>query len=139
MVDSDIECVRWCPLAPFMFLASTERGTVTLHDARKLDKPIFTLSAHDGVCSSVSWNTKADPPMFATSSVDKSVKLWQIKDNKPALIASRDLKVGAVFSMQFGDRNSPFFLCAAGSKGRVGVWDTMESEDVVKAYPGQDE
>lgn len=138
-VDSDIECVRWCHTHPFMFLASTEKGTVTLHDARKLDKPLFTLAAHDGPCSAVSWNTKADPPMFATSSVDKTVKLWTINDGKPGLLASKDLKVGAVFSMQFADRESPFFLCAAGSKGKVGVWDTFESEEVSKAYPGQDE
>ena len=43
-VDADIECVRWNPHLPAVFLASTENGTVVCRDALKPEsKALFTL------------------------------------------------------------------------------------------------
>jgi periodic tryptophan protein 1 len=134
-VDSDIECVRWCPLQPFMFLASTESGTVTCHDARDLKKPKFTLSAHSKACTAIAWNQVAIPVMFATASLDQTVKLWAILEQGPTMLCSRDMEVGSIFSIAFESKEgSPFLLAAGGNKGKTGVWDTMENESVSHHY-----
>jgi len=131
-VDADIECVRWSKLKPFLFLASTESGNVFCYDARNLDKPLFTLSAHDKPCSSVSWCATAD--MFATASVDQTIKLWELKDNKPNMIVSKNLNLGPVFCMSFDQYSTPYTLTAGGDKGMLGVWDTTENYEVTRRF-----
>jgi periodic tryptophan protein 1 len=134
-LDSDLECVKWCPTQPFLFLASTESGTVTMRDARRMETSIFTLSAHTKPCTSLSWNVVAGPPMFATASIDKTVKLWELNDSKPSLITSRDVQGGSLFCLSFACLpGSPFMLCAGGSGGDLAVWDTMEDESVDSRY-----
>lgn len=134
-VDADLEVVKWSPAHPFMFLAGTESGTVTCHDARKLQKKLFTLSAHNKPCTAISWNTVAAPPMFATASIDGTVKLWEIINDKPSLICTRAMGIGAIFSMSFDLKaGSPFMLAAGGDEGKIGVWDTMENESVDRRY-----
>jgi len=134
-VDADIECVRWCPLQPFMFLASTENGTVTCHDARDLSKPRFTLGAHTKACSAVAWNAAAQPLMFATASLDQTVKLWAILETGPTMLASKNIEVGAVFSIAFDSKEgNPFLLVGGGNKGKTAVWDTLENESISNYY-----
>lgn len=134
-VDADIECVRWCPLQPFMFIASTENGTVTCYDARDLSKPTFTLSAHSKACTSLAWNPVAQPTLFATASLDQTVKLWALLPTGPTMLASRNIEVGAVFSIAFdGAEGNPFLLVGGGNKGKTAVWDTLENESISSYY-----
>jgi periodic tryptophan protein 1 len=134
-VDSDIECVRWCPLQPFMFLASTENGTVTCHDARDLSKPKFTLGAHTKACSALAWNPVAQPVLFATGSLDQTVKLWAILETGPTMLASKNIEVGAVYSVAFDSKEgNPFLLVGGGNKGKTAVWDTLENESISSYY-----
>lgn len=43
-VDGEIESVKWNPRNPFLFVASTENGTVVCRDVRKPSQaPIWTL------------------------------------------------------------------------------------------------
>lgn len=41
--DADVECVRWSPHAPNIFLASTEAGTIFCFNAMDPSKPVFQL------------------------------------------------------------------------------------------------
>jgi len=118
-----------------MFLASTENGTVTCHDARDLSKPKFTLGAHTKACTTVAWNPVAQPVMFATASLDQTVKLWAILDAGPTMLASKNIEVGSVFSVAFDSKEgNPFLLVGGGNKGKTAVWDTLENESISNYY-----
>jgi WD40 repeat protein len=54
--SADIECLQWNPHNPASFAVSTEDGNVTLYDARQNASPLFTLHAHEGSVSSVTFN-----------------------------------------------------------------------------------
>eukprot|EP00955_Chlamydomonas_euryale_P010406 111758-Chlamydomonas_euryale.AAC.9 len=55
--------------------------------------PVFRLAAHDAATCALSFST-AVPGLLATCSTDKRVKLWDVRDDQPAMIASQDLQVG---------------------------------------------
>ena len=138
-VSADVETVRWNPHAPYNYLVATEDGRVVSRDLRMGDRPeavLFSLQAHKKAASALSFNALA-PTVFATASLDGSVKLWDTADagadGVPKVLAQRDLGVGALFSMTF-DRSSPFVLAAGGSLGCLAVWDTMENLAVNERY-----
>jgi len=62
----------------------------------------------------------------------KQVKLWDVLE-KPSLVASQDLKVGALFAASFC-AEQPSFYAAGGAKGEVVVWDILSSAAVVERY-----
>jgi len=135
MVDADVECCRWNPHNPATFFVSTESGSVTYHDARKItEKPIFYLSAHHEACTGLSINTIA--PIFATSSVDKSVKIWNYANGTPSLLCGKEnMQVGALFSVSFDtSKGNPFLLVAGGNEGKIALWDIRNDSMVKNAY-----
>jgi periodic tryptophan protein 1 len=73
------------------------------HDARNApkdpsaSKPVWVLQAHDESISSFDINPII-PGYLVTGSTDKQVKLWNIRENGPSMVVSRDLGVGRVFS-----------------------------------------
>lgn len=92
--------------------------------------PLFTLDAHSDAVSVVAHNPKV-PGLVLTASHDKTVKLWNVVNNKPAALATKKLDLvtmhpcsfnvvtnclrfqGAVFCASFyGD--SPFVIAAGG-------------------------
>ena len=64
------------------------------------------------------------------------VKLWDLRDNKPSLVAAQDLKVGAAFTAGFC-QDAPWLLAAGGAMGTVAVWDIMTSAAVTSRYGKQ--
>lgn len=52
----------------------------------------FFLSAHDEAVCALHFNPRI-PNCFVTGSYDKTVKVWDIKDNKPTCVVSRDLGI----------------------------------------------
>lgn len=148
-VDGDVERVRWNPHDPDFFYVTTEAGTVHYFDSRTPpsstavtaeetpSKPLWTLQAHDGAVSAFDVNSQI-PGFIATGSDDRKVKLWNIENNKPSMVVSRNLDVGRVFSAQFApDTEVSFRLCVAGSKGQVQVWDTSTNAAVRKVFAGR--
>ena len=144
-VEADVERVRWNPHDPDFFYVTTEAGTVHYFDSRKppkagsegVGKPVFTLQAHDSAVTAFDVNPLI-PGYLATASEDRKVKLWNVVDNKPAMVVSRNLEVGRVFSAQFApDQEVAFRLCVAGSKGTVQVWDTSTNAAVRKVFAGR--
>ena len=139
-VEADVEQVRWNPHDLNYFYVTTEAGMVHYFDGRKvpskegISKPVWNLQAHDGAVSSFDINLTI-PDFVVTGSDDKQVKLWDLHNNKPSMIVSRNLQVGRVFSAKFApDQEVSFRLAVAGSKGAVQVWDTSTNGAVRKAF-----
>jgi periodic tryptophan protein 1 len=142
-VEADVEKVRWNPHDPNFFYVTTEAGTVHYYDARIVpqtegfSKPVWTLQAHDGAVSAFDINPTV-PEFIVTGSDDKKVKLWNVSNNKPNMVVSRNLEVGRVFAAQFGpDAEVAFRLSVAGSRGVLQVWDTSTNAAVRHAFAGR--
>ncbi|XP_042506648.1 uncharacterized WD repeat-containing protein C17D11.16-like [Macadamia integrifolia] len=139
LVTADVESLAWDPHTEHSFVVSLEDGTVQGFDIRgaksdssSVSKPSFTLHAHDKSVCTVSYNPAA-PNLLATGSTDKMVKLWDVSNNEPSCVASRNPKAGAVFSISFAG-DSPFLLAIGGSKGRLELWDTLSDAGVAKKF-----
>ncbi|KAK2858404.1 hypothetical protein FQN49_004773 [Arthroderma sp. PD_2] len=134
-VPSDVECVRWDPHDANLFYITTDGGQVVCHDLRTPDTALWTLQAHDSSVSSFDVNAFI-PGFLVTGSTDKTVKIWNVLDNKPSMVVSRKVEeVGKVFSTAFGpDRGVSFRLAVAGSKGVARVWDTSTNGAVRRAF-----
>lgn len=128
-VDSDIECLQWNPHRASEFAVSTESGHVHWFDARKLGgAPLFTLEAHQAPTTGFAFSPGL-PGVFATCSVDKTVKLWRQDPQTRApqcLRTAADMQIGKAFCLTF-DRDDPYLLVAGGSKGKVALWDTRDT------------
>lgn len=141
IVAADVERVRWDVHDPNFFYVTTEAGTVQYFDARtppkshdKPSKAIWTLQAHDSAVSAFDINPVV-PGYLATGSEDKRVKLWDVQNNKPNMVISRNLDVGRIFSAQFApDVEVAFRLSVAGSRGEVQVWDTSTNASVRNVF-----
>ncbi|GAB2286730.1 hypothetical protein Dimus_021126 [Dionaea muscipula] len=138
-VHADVESLAWDPHTEYSFVVSLENGSVEGFDIRAASsdpasepKPCFTLHAHDKAVCCVSYSPAA-PNLFATGSMDKMVKLWDLSNNQPSCVTSTKPKVGAVFSISFSEDN-PFVLAIGGSKGRLRVWDTLSDAAVAQRY-----
>lgn len=141
VVEADVERVRWDIHDPNFFYVTTEAGTVHYFDARivptshdKSSKALWTLQAHDSPVSAFDINPSI-PGLLATGSDDKKVKLWNVKDNIPSLVVTRNLEVGRIFTAQFApDPEVAFRLSVAGSKGQLQVWDISTNPAVRTAF-----
>ncbi|EEF40789.1 periodic tryptophan protein 1 homolog [Ricinus communis] len=138
-VTADVESLAWDPHNTHSFVVSLEDGTVQGFDIRtaKTDstsdsKPSFTLHAHDKAVCTVSYNPSV-PNLLATGSTDKMVKLWDLSNNQPSCVASKDPKAGGIFSISFSE-DSPFSLAIGGSKGKLQVWDISSDAGVSRRF-----
>ncbi|KAL4532568.1 hypothetical protein Ndes2437B_g02965 [Nannochloris sp. 'desiccata'] len=132
-LPADVEALAWDPHNPTCFAVSSENGEVLFYDARggAGSKPMMQLAAHSKATSALSFNP-AVKGMILTASTDKKIKLWGLdigSGTAPELLASEDLKIGAIFSASFC-RDAPMVLAAGGAKGAVAVWDTTNKEAV---------
>ncbi|KAI3848889.1 hypothetical protein MKX03_012021 [Papaver bracteatum] len=145
-----VQAVAWNAHSPTVLLSgsfdrsvvlvSLEDGTVQGFDVRVSSsnpatacvEPSFTLHAHDKPVTSISYCPTA-PKLLATGSTDKMVKLWDLSNNQPSCVASKNLKAGAVFSTSFSE-DCPFLLAVGGSKGDLQVWDTLTENEVARRF-----
>lgn len=96
-LTADVECMQWDPFSSERFLVSTEDGLVRYHDIRADPSvPIFTINAHDAAVSALNLSAKI-PGLLVTGSSDKMVKVWNIKNNTPTCLISRDVEVVIIF------------------------------------------
>jgi periodic tryptophan protein 1 len=139
-VESDVENIKWDPHDSNFFYVSTENGIIHYFDIRNIpsspaaSKAVWTLQAHDESLSSFDINAHV-PGFMATGSTDKTVKLWNIQPSGPAMVVSRNLDIGRIFSTNFApDAEVAFRLAVAGSKGTMHVWDTSTNPAVRQAF-----
>ncbi|CAA2968410.1 periodic tryptophan 1 homolog, partial [Olea europaea subsp. europaea] len=121
-VTAEVESLAWDPHTEHSFVVSLENGMVMGFDIRTASsdpKPSFTLHAHDKKVCTISYNSLV-PNLLATGSIDKTVKLWDLTNNKPSCIASQNPKAGAVFSVSFSE-DAPFLLAIGGSKKKLKI------------------
>lgn len=98
--------------------------------------PLWQLHAHDKPTCALGWCTSpAAKGLLATGSTDKVVKLWDVSEGKPKLLASQDVQVGAVFTLGFCS-DAPHLLAVGGAGGSVAVWDVRAAQAVAQRYPG---
>jgi len=132
-LTADVECLKWNPHKPELFYVSTEDGLVKCFDARTNNsKELFTLQAHDGPVSALDVNPLVSDCII-TGSVDKQVRIWNIANNQPTCVVSRNLDVGKVFSAAFS-LDSPFLAAVSGSKGKVAIWNTVDNAVVRNTF-----
>ncbi|VVB12530.1 unnamed protein product [Arabis nemorensis] len=138
-VMSDVQSLAWYPHSEHSFVVSLKDGTVKGFDIRQASNsdsnltPSFTLHAHDNAVTSVSYNISA-PNLLATGSIDKTVKLWDLSNNKPSCISSHTPNTGGILCIAFSPDN-PFLLAIGGSKGsELKFWDTLSNTNVSHRY-----
>ncbi|QHO58486.1 putative WD repeat-containing protein [Arachis hypogaea] len=132
-VTADVESLAWDPHTNTILCL--EDGTVKCFDVRTAMSEstsdlssTFTLHAHDKAVTSVSYN------LPATGSMDKMVMLWDLSNNQPSVVASKNSNaVRAVFSISFSEDN-PFVLAIGGLEGKLQVWDTLSESAVSQRY-----
>lgn len=138
-IAADVESLAWDPHNEHSFVVSLDNGTVQGFDVRTASsssdsgsKPTFTLHAHDRAVTSVSYNQSA-PNLLATGSLDKTVKLWDLSNNQPSCVASRNTGSGRIFSISFSE-DAPFLLAIGGKKGGLIVWDILSEPAIARSF-----
>lgn len=124
-LPADCEALVWHPHNSAVMAVACEDGHVLEYDCRMPDKPVWKVKAHGAGVTGVAYSPLARG-LLATSSLDKTVKLWDASAmtaaGAPTCLASKDMAIGQVFSVAFMPQ-SAYLLGAGGSKGMVALWD----------------
>uniref|UniRef100_M4BA11 Uncharacterized protein n=1 Tax=Hyaloperonospora arabidopsidis (strain Emoy2) TaxID=559515 RepID=M4BA11_HYAAE len=132
-LSAEVESLAWIPHSPSTIVASSEDGVVVGFDVRMNgSSPLFRFNAHSCTVSAISFSAQV-PGLMATAGVDKTVKLWDLKDNAPVCVTSMEMNVGELFALSFY-QDSPFMLGVGGSKGVLALWDTFDNESVKRRF-----
>jgi periodic tryptophan protein 1 len=134
MVGADVETAKWNPFQQHFFMVGTEDGIVQCFDVRNTSQSVFTLQAHGKSITSMDLSTLV-PNCLVTASLDKDVKLWNISENRPSHIVTRNLEVGKVFSVSFTlDPENPFLVSVGGTTEDVTIWDAATHKQVKDTF-----
>ena len=141
-IGADVEAVRWDGWKEHSFLVALESGIVQGFDVRALtpsgtDAALYTLVAHDGACTSLDISPHI-PGCLLTAGTDRQVKVWNVDSDgdKPrsiSLVSARDLGIGKLFTTSFSP-NDPLTIAAAGSGGKLHIWDTLTNPGVRRTF-----
>jgi periodic tryptophan protein 1 len=123
-LGATIEKIEWSPTDPNGLAASTETGLLAFYDIRNMSTPLFKTQAHESQ-TVIGYSTVSG--LFATASLDKTVKLWNLMDY--SVIIEKDMGVEKLFALEFS-KDTPFILTTGGSDGRLAIWDTQENAQI---------
>jgi len=129
-VDGEVEKLLWNHFNPFTFLVATDKGVVQMFDARQDDQPLWTLNAHSEGINGMVLSSQC-PDCLVTGSSDKTMKVWDIADNKPTCVQERNMKLGMIHCMA-GCPDAPFVTVMGGDKSsdNLKVLDIREAASV---------
>ena len=151
-ISADIESMTWDPFCPFHLYCSLENGEIVCIDIRIPRVPLCAFQAHAKTTSGISFSSGI-PGLMASSSIDKTVKLWDVSNIhkidpspysggltggnqgsivpglEPHLVMYKSMNVGKLFALQYYS-DDPYVLATAGDKGSVAVWECDEAETV---------
>ncbi|XP_023331435.1 periodic tryptophan protein 1 homolog, partial [Eurytemora carolleeae] len=132
-VTGEVERVIWDHFNPFQCIACTDAGTIHCIDVRT-ETATWTLSAHTEDVTGISLSTQC-PGCLVSVSADKSMKVWDIRGNKPEFIMERQMNLGLIQSV-VGCPDAPFVICLAGDKPSENfkVMDIRESAQVRQKF-----
>ena len=148
-VNADIESMVWDPFSNYHLYGSLENGEVFCLDVRKCSNNahlnasnssnmLFSFQAHQKTVSNIHFSHKVKG-MMATSSLDKTVKVWDVSALQqqaelssaqaiaPKCVAYKTMNVGKLFALRY-NYDDPFMLATGGDKGMVAVWESDELE-----------
>ncbi|CAH0519004.1 unnamed protein product [Peronospora belbahrii] len=92
-LSAEVESIAWVPHNPSTIVVSTEDGVVVGFDVRiNGSTPLFRFDAHAGAVSAISFSAQV-PGLMATAGVDKTVKIWDLKDNAAVCVTSKEMNV----------------------------------------------
>ncbi|KAJ2617073.1 rRNA-processing protein [Coemansia sp. RSA 1365] len=136
-VDADVESVMWDIHSPSHFYSATETGTICYFDIRAAEQgkgaaPIYTLAAHDEAVSAMDQHPTVSG-ILVTGSADETVKVWDVRDNKPSMVVSRNPDVGGVFATKFCP-DEPMLLAIGGSSGETRIWDMSTNPHIRSTF-----
>lgn len=135
-VNGDVECLNWNPHIPEQFMVSCDNGEVACFDIRNNKKALYTLHAHNKACTQFTFNKDVNG-MLITTGMDKHLKVWDLADNKPVNVFSREM-------------NSPIFALGAcpdmanliaigGNEGEMRIFDLYGDSGLLKRFKGRSE
>ncbi len=135
-IGCDPESLAWNPNNSNHLYCSLEDGLVVCVDIRYPGRaPLFSFKAHEETTSSISFSGTV-PGLMATSSIDKTVKVWDVTPGStapPKLVGYKSMNVGKIFAMQFSS-DVPYLLTCGGDGGLVAVWESDELEAIHKHF-----
>ena len=126
----EVERVTWNHHDPYHFLASTDTGHVYYVDVRQ-EGTVFTLKAHTSAVTGLVLSSGIAGCLL-TASTDKTVKVWDIRDNKPAIVHSQDMKMGELHCAQSCPDASLVF--AIGGEREFRVFNLKKNAMVAKCF-----
>eukprot|EP00960_Hanusia_phi_P074681 768287-Hanusia_phi.AAC.12 len=134
-VSSDVECVAWNPHEEHQFFVSTDSGIVTCHDARHAGSNVYSIGAHDKAVTGLAVNQQVNG-LIATASLDKTLKLWDVRGGKAEYITTRNMDVDQVFCCSWCvDPEAAYVLAVGGKDGKLVVWDTTSNASIRQRFP----
>lgn len=131
-LDGEVERVLWNHFQPFTFLASTDSGFVYCYDVRTAKDPLFRLKAHDDAVSGLALSNQV-AGCLVTASADQTYKVWDIQNNKPSLIVSKDPKMKAIHCIQ-SSPDSAFVIALGGERDGLRTADILSHAPVAKQF-----
>lgn len=138
ILGEEIENVRWAHSStPEIFYAGTDNGNIYSFDVRVVDKPLWTLHAHDAGISSLDVNSHIPGMVISSAMGEKTVKLWKTgaAGKGPSMVLSRDHGVGNVLTAAFaGDIEVAGNLTVGGVAGALKLWDTLSNSSVRNSF-----
>ncbi|ODM88554.1 Periodic tryptophan protein 1 [Orchesella cincta] len=131
--EGEVERVMWNKFDPMHFFASTEKGMVHHVDVRAT-KPIWNLNAHTSAVGGLALSSYCKD-MLVTGSQDETAKVWDLKDNAPALVTEKKLNIGHIYAIS-SCPDSPYVFAAGGANpdNHLYVWDIREVEGVFERF-----
>ncbi|RYR66143.1 hypothetical protein Ahy_A03g012086 [Arachis hypogaea] len=89
-VTADVESLAWDPHTnTILWCVMCFDVRTAMSESTSDLSSTFTLHAHDKAVTSVSYNVSA-PNLPATGSMDKMVMLWDLSNNQPSVVASKN-------------------------------------------------
>ncbi|KAJ2701781.1 rRNA-processing protein [Coemansia sp. IMI 203386] len=141
-VGADVESVMWDVHSPSHFFVATEDGVVRYYDVRNVQggktggDPVYTLVAHAEALSAMDQHPHV-PGLLVTGSADETVKVWDVRENKPSMVISRNPDVGSVFAVRFCP-DEPMLVAVGGSSGESRIWDLASNAQIRAVFGGAD-
>lgn len=131
-VGGEVEQVIWDVTCPFNFLAGTSTGSVLCIDIRQ-EKPLYTIAAHDHEVAGLAM-TKLFPGLLATCSADKTVKVWNIANNKASCVTSRAFPDAVSLHCISFCPDFPTMVAIGPLSGGVLMWDIATNKEFRDAF-----